>query len=305
MERSSANKRPRTGEPSTMRAAVYHSFGGPIAVENVPRPKAPNGGVVLEVKATGVCRSDWHGWKGHDSDIVDHGLPFVPGHELSGIVSEVGTGVTNFAIGDRVAVPFILSCGHCRECARSRPTICESQQQPGFTIFGSFAEYVALPRADLNIAPLPAAVGFVAAAALGCRFTTAYRAVVQQGKLDASDAVAVFGCGGLGLSCVMLAAAHGAHTIIAVDTNPAARDKALSLGEDPPPRPCHSSARTTLTTASSVHARLTNSHRGARVHTAVCVVHRCTSCNRRDARLRPRADHRRYADRRRRRGPCR
>ena len=154
MERSSANKRPRTGEPSTMRAAVYHSFGGPITVENVSRPKAPNGGVVLEVKATGVCRSDWHGWKGHDSDIVDHGLPFVPGHELSGIVSEVGTGVTNFAVGDRVAVPFILSCGHCRECARSRPTICESQQQPGFTIFGSFAEYVALPRADLNIAPL-------------------------------------------------------------------------------------------------------------------------------------------------------
>ena len=189
---------------------------------------------MLEVKATGVCRSDWHGWKGHDSDIVHHGLPFVPGHELSGIVSEVGTGVTAFAVGDRVAVPFILSCGCCRECARSRPTICEAQEQPGFTMLGSFAEFVSLPRAERNLAKLPAGVSFVAAAALGCRFTTAYRAVVQQGRLGSAaqgkEAVAIFGCGGLGLSCVMLAAAHEADPIVAVDTNPAARAKALTLG---------------------------------------------------------------------------
>ena len=227
------NKRPRTDGVShglSMRAAVYHSFGGPISVESVPRPKVPDGGVVLEVKATGVCRSDWHGWKGHDSDIADHGLPFIPGHELSGVVSEVGAGVANFEVGDRVAVPFILSCGQCRECARLRPTICEAQEQPGFTMRGSFAEFVALPRADRNLTKLPDSVGFVAAAALGCRFTTAYRAVVQQGKLTEGDTVAVFGCGGLGLSCVMLAVAHGASIIVAVDTNPAARAKAVALG---------------------------------------------------------------------------
>lgn len=216
--------------PAKMRAAVYHSFGGPIRVEELPRPTPPNDGVVLEVKATGVCRSDWHGWKGHDSDIADHGLPFVPGHELSGVVADVGRDVTEFAIGDRVAVPFILSCGKCRECGRARPTICEAQAQPGFTMFGSFAEYVALPRAAINMCKLPDAVSFVAAAALGCRATTAYRAVVQQGRLTADDAVAIFGCGGLGLSCIMVAAAQGARIIIAVDTSAAARDKALSLG---------------------------------------------------------------------------
>ena len=221
-------------QPVTMRAAAYSAFGGPITVQELPKPEAPPGGVLIEVKATGVCRSDWHGWKGHDSDIVDHGLPFVPGHELSGIVAALVEGVSSFAVGDRVAVPFILSCGRCRECARGRPTICEEQEQPGFTRFGSFAEFVALPRAERNLAKLPAAVSvathgpcspvarrargcnpvcpaeieaatlcaqvsFEAAAALGCRGTTAYRAVVQQGRLAAGESAAVFGCGGLGL----------------------------------------------------------------------------------------------------------
>ena len=216
--------------PITMRAAVYSAFGGPITVQELPKPEAPPGGVLIEVKATGVCRSDWHGWKGHDSDIADHGLPFVPGHELSGIVAQLGEGVSGFAVGDRVAVPFILSCGCCRECARGRPTICEDQEQPGFTRFGSFAEFVALPRADRNLARLPAEVSFEAAAALGCRGTTAYRAVVQQGRLAEGESVAVFGCGGLGLSCVMMAKAHGAAHIVAVDTSGAARDKAIELG---------------------------------------------------------------------------
>jgi alcohol dehydrogenase len=146
-----------------MRAAVYSAFGGSITVKDLPKPEAPPGGVLIEVKATGVCRSDWHGWKGHDSDIVDHGLPFVPGHELSGVVAKLGEGVSGFAVGDRVAVPFILSCGGCRECKRGRATICEDQEQPGFTRFGSFAEFVALPRADRNLAHLPAEVSFEAA----------------------------------------------------------------------------------------------------------------------------------------------
>jgi alcohol dehydrogenase len=212
-----------------MRAAVYRSFGGPIAIEELPRPSAPSGGVVLEVKATGVCRSDWHGWKGHDSDIHDHGLPFVPGHELSGVVHEVGEGVTSFVAGDRVAVPFILSCGSCCECMRDRCTVCEQQEQPGFTRHGSFAEYVALPRAERNLCRLPAEVSFAEAAALGCRFTTAYRAIVQRGRLVAGETVAVFGCGGLGLSAIMIAVATGAR-VIAVDVNAAARAKAVSLG---------------------------------------------------------------------------
>lgn len=214
-----------------MKAAVYRSFSGPIIIEDIPQPKAPPSGVVIEVKATGVCRSDWHGWRGHDSDIADHGLPFVPGHEVSGVIVEVGSEVTKFKLGDRAAVPFILSCGHCRMCSTyNRPTTCEKQEQPGFTMYGSFAEYLALPRAERNLSKIPDRVSFVEAAALGCRFTTAYRAVVQQGGLKASDTVAVFGCGGLGLSCVMIASAFGVKQIIAVDVTADALEKALTVG---------------------------------------------------------------------------
>ena len=166
-----------------MRAAIYRSFGGPIQIEEVPIPTAPSDGVVVQVMATGVCRSDWHGWKGHDGDIHEHGLPFCPGHELSGIVCQVGPQVQNFSMGDRVAVPFILSCGKCSYCQEGQPTVCTKQQQPGFTQWGSFAEYVALPRVDRNLRRIPPSVSFVQAAALGCRFTTAFRAVLQQGKL--------------------------------------------------------------------------------------------------------------------------
>lgn len=216
-----------------MRAAVYRSFSGPITIESsVPRPSVPSDGVIIQVCATGVCRSDWHGWKGHDSDIVNHGLPFIPGHEVSGIVVEVGSQTRRFRIGDRVAIPFILSCGCCRECrpGRNRPTICERQEQPGFTIMGSFAEYLAVPRADRNLSLIPQGVSFMEAAALGCRFTTAYRAVLQQGKLVKGQTVAIFGCGGLGLSCVVIAACMGAVRIIAVDVSDAALNKAREVG---------------------------------------------------------------------------
>lgn len=219
----------------SMRAAVYRSFSGPITIESIPRPTAPPDGVVIQVMATGVCRSDWHGWKGHDDDIKRHGLPFVPGHEVSGVIVEVGgDNVKSFKIGDRVAVPFILSCGTCRMCAHHRrSTVCERQEQPGFTMMGSYAEYLAIPRADGNLSLIPEKVSFVEAAALGCRFTTAYRAVVQQGGLledEGCSVVAIFGCGGLGLSCVMIAAAYGVKDIIAVDVSEKALRKAKGVG---------------------------------------------------------------------------
>jgi len=213
-----------------MNAAVYTSFGGPIRVQRVPIPQVPDDGVLIQVQATGVCRSDWHGWKGHDGDIIAHGLPFVPGHEFSGIIVSKGKGVQKLSLGDRVAVPFILSCGSCRYCSKSQPTICAKQEQPGFTQFGSFAEYVAIPRADRNVRRLPDHVSFLQAAALGCRFTTAYRAVYQQGRLQENQSVAIFGCGGLGLSCIMLAKAKQAHMIVAVDVSEQALAKARTLG---------------------------------------------------------------------------
>ena len=217
-----------------MDAAVYRTFGGPIRTQRVPLPKCPRDGVVVHVRATGVCRSDWHGWKGHDEDIVRHGLPFTPGHEFSGIVIELGSSLvsdgSSLNVGDRVVVPFILSCGSCQYCSLDRPTVCEKQQQPGFTYPGSFAEYVAVPLAGRNVKRLPDQISFVQAAVLGCRFTTAYRAVLQQGRLLPEETVAIFGCGGLGLSCIMIAKAQDTSKIVAVDITRAALEKAQQLG---------------------------------------------------------------------------
>jgi alcohol dehydrogenase len=214
-----------------MQAAIYYKFGDPIRIETIPIPECPPDGVLIQVKAVGVCRSDWHGWKGHDSDIINHGLPFVPGHEVAGVITELSTTiVTKLQIGDRVAVPFILSCGSCRYCHSNQSTVCLEQKQPGFTQFGGFAEYLALPRAEWNLSIIPENVTFQQAAALGCRFTTAYRAVLQQGRVNHKDSVAIFGCGGLGLSCCMLAVTTGCTIVIAMDVSDLALEKAHQLG---------------------------------------------------------------------------
>jgi alcohol dehydrogenase len=190
-------------------------------------PVCPPDGVVVEVRATGVCRSDWHAWQGHDPVP----LPMVPGHELAGVVGEVGPEVTSHHVGERVTVPFVCGCGRCAWCAAGEAQVCPDQQQPGFTMSGSFAERVALPSADLNLVALPDAIGFVAAASLGCRFATAFRALTTHGRVTAGRHVAVHGCGGVGLSAVLLAKALGAH-VVAVDLSPAALDLARDLGAD-------------------------------------------------------------------------
>lgn len=211
-----------------MRAAIYHAFKQPIAVETVADPDCPPDGVVLRVLANGVCRSDWHGWMGHDADVR---LPHVPGHELAGEVVAVGADCAKWRQGARVVVPFVLGCGRCPTCADGHPQVCDDQQQPGFTYWGGFAEYVAVPRADLNLVALPEALGPVEAASLGCRFTTAYRAVVEQGAIRPEQWLAVHGCGGVGLSAVMIGAALGAR-VIAVDIDASARKRAGAVGAE-------------------------------------------------------------------------
>ena len=184
------------------------------------------GAVVLKVEATGLCRSDWHGWMGHDSDIV---LPHVPGHELAGTIAAVGAGVSGWAVGDRVTTPFICACGKCEQCLEGNQQVCPNQLQPGFNYWGSFAEYVAVPYAEVNLVRLPDEMDFATAAGLGCRFATSFRAVHQVGKVAPGERVAVFGCGGVGLSAVMIAAALGAD-VIAIDTNPEALSLARRYG---------------------------------------------------------------------------
>ncbi|MFB8145915.1 zinc-dependent alcohol dehydrogenase family protein [Microbacterium sp. NPDC056003] len=211
-----------------MRAVVYDAFGVAPEVRDVRRPSAPEGGVVVEVRATGLCRSDWHGWAGHDDDIS---LPHVPGHELAGIVADVGEGVERWAAGDRVTVPFVCGCGRCEWCLRGDAQVCPDQTQPGFTHDGSFAEYVVLHAADANLVAIPESVSFEAAAALGCRFATAYRGLVGRARLSAGEWVTIVGAGGVGLSGVMIAKALGARVIV-VDRHRAALDAASALGAD-------------------------------------------------------------------------
>ncbi|MET9729176.1 zinc-dependent alcohol dehydrogenase family protein [Streptomyces sp. NPDC006458] len=209
-----------------MRAVVFERYGEPAEVREVADPRPAEHGVVVRVEATGLCRSDWHGWMGHDPDIT---LPHVPGHELAGVVEATGGRVTRWRSGDRVTVPFVCGCGTCPSCAAGDHQVCERQTQPGFTHWGSFARYVALDHADVNLVAIPDDLSYATAASLGCRFATAFRAVVQQGRLAPGEWVAVHGCGGVGLSAVMIAAASGAR-VVAVDVSPRALELARDFG---------------------------------------------------------------------------
>lgn len=208
-----------------MRAVVYDEVGGPLQVREVADPVCPPDGVLVQVGATGVCRSDWHAWRGHEPVP----LPHVPGHELAGVIVEIGPQVTRWVVGQRVTAPFVCGCGRCAWCAAGEPQVCPDQTQPGFTGWGSFAELVALHAADLNLVALPEGLDDVAAASLGCRFATAYRAVVHHARAREGEWLAVLGCGGVGLSAVAIGAALGAR-VVAVDVSADALARARDLG---------------------------------------------------------------------------
>lgn len=212
-----------------MRAVLFDEFGAQPRVAEVAEPRCEPHGVVIRVRATGLCRSDWHAWMGHDADVK---APHVPGHELAGVIEQVGEAVTGFRRGDRVTMPFICACGTCEQCLDGQQQVCDRQQQPGFTQWGSFAELVSIPQAGTNLVALPDDLDFVSAAALGCRFATAYRAVVNQGRVRPGDWVCVHGCGGVGLSAIMIAAAAGAR-VVAVDVSGDALAVAQRLGAVP------------------------------------------------------------------------
>jgi len=196
-----------------VKAVIYRAFSSQPDIEQVADPVPRGGGVVLKVMASGVCLSDWHGWQGHDPDIE---LPHVPGHELAGVIEAVGEGVTRWRVGDRVTLPFVCGCGECPECHSGNHQVCDNQFQPGFTHWGSFAEYVAIHYADVNLVRLPQEMDFQTAASLGCRFATSFRAIVDQGRVSAGQWVVIHGCGGVGLSAIMIANALGAK-VVAVD----------------------------------------------------------------------------------------
>lgn len=211
-----------------MRACLLEEYDGPVPVVEVDDPSCPTDGVVVAVRACGVCRSDHHAWKGVDPDIS---LPHVMGHELAGEVVAVGSQCRSFSLGDRVTAPFILGCGRCEDCRSGAATICRAQAVIGFSIWGGFADFVAIPHADFNLVPLPDSLAFTAAAAIGCRVTTAWRAVADRARLQPHEWLVVHGAGGVGLSALLLGRALGARTI-AVDVRAEALRFAADAGVD-------------------------------------------------------------------------
>jgi alcohol dehydrogenase len=210
-----------------LKAVLYEEFGAPLKISDVPDPEEDEDAVIIKVMASGICRSDWHGWLGRDPDIKK--LPHVPGHELAGIIESVGNNVSKFRPGDRVTVPFVCGCGKCPECKSGNSQICDNQFQPGFTNWGSFAQYVSIKYADHNLVKLPEEIDFVTAASLGCRFATAFRACAAQANIKPDNWVAVHGCGGVGLSAVMIANALGAN-VVAVDIDQDILNLARDIG---------------------------------------------------------------------------
>ena len=211
-----------------MKAAILRQFNDPVSFETVADPECPPDGVVVSVKACGVCRSDHHAWVGADPDVV---LPHIMGHEFAGVIDEVGAGCTNFQRGGRVTAPFILGCGHCPDCKTGQPTICDRQRVIGFTQWGAFAERVAVQAADFNLVKLPDSVDDAVAAGMGCRVTTAWRALRDRGALQSGEWIAVHGCGGVGLSAIMIAKALEARAV-AIDVSEDALAMAMQFGAD-------------------------------------------------------------------------
>lgn len=213
-----------------MRAAVLREYGQPLDIIDRPDPTPAPEGAVVAVVACGICRSDWHAWQGHGEWADDQvPLDYTLGHEAAGRVIAVGDQVDRVCEGDRVTVPFDLGCGTCGRCTNGHGNVCPDGYALGFerSVPGAFAEQVAVPRADYNLAHLPSDVSFDAAAALGCRFATAYNALDARADVRAGDRVAVFGCGGVGLSAVQVTEALGA-SAIAVDI----RERALGRARD-------------------------------------------------------------------------
>jgi len=213
-----------------MRAAVLEEYGEPLAIAEVESPTPDPDGVVVEVAACGICRSDWHAWQGH-GEWVDDQVPRgqVLGHEPAGTVVETGDRVAAIERGDQVAVPFCLGDGTCRYCRNGRGNVCPDGLALGFEprAPGAFAERVHVPAAEYNAVPLLGDVDPVEAATLGCRFATAYHGLAHRADLAAGEWVAVYGCGGVGLSAIHLADAMGASTV-AVDV----REEPLEMAHD-------------------------------------------------------------------------
>src|SRR3954451_15431183 len=212
-----------------MKAAVVHSFDQPLVVEDVPVPEPGPEQVLVHIEASGLCHTDIHAARGEWP--VKPTPPFIPGHEGVGIVTQLGPGNSHgVEVGMRVALPWLgYACGDCRYCNTGRETLCESQQNMGYSINGGFAEYaVGYAR---HVVHVPDGIDPLDAAPLTCAGVTTYKAVKVAQLPSPASLVAVFGAGGLGHLAIQYARITGA-SVVAVDTNPARLQTALEVGAE-------------------------------------------------------------------------
>ncbi|MDL2284331.1 alcohol dehydrogenase AdhP [Oxalobacter sp. OttesenSCG-928-P03] len=209
----------------TMKAAVVHEFGKPLRIEEVPVPVPGEGQILVKVEACGVCHTDLHAASGDWP--VKPSPPFIPGHEGAGYVAGVGPYVRHIKEGDRVGIPWLYSaCGHCDYCLDAWETLCLQQQNTGYSVNGSFAEYVV---ADANyVGILPKNIGFVEIAPILCAGVTVYKGL-KMTDTRPGNWVVISGIGGLGHMAVQYAKAMGLN-VAAVDIDDTKLDLAKRLG---------------------------------------------------------------------------
>jgi D-arabinose 1-dehydrogenase-like Zn-dependent alcohol dehydrogenase len=217
---------------AAVKAARLVRQRAPLEIVQLPDPAPGPGEVVVRVEAEGICRTDWHVWNGDWGWVgMTPDLPLVLGHELGGQVVAIGAEVRRVAVGDRVTAPFHEACGTCPYCLAGRSNLCDRLQFIGLTHDGGYAQFAAIRNADFNVVHLPGSVDALSAAAIGCRYMTAFHAVVHRGGLSPGQWVVVHGSGGVGLSAVQIAAALGGR-VIAVDLAPAKLAKARAEGAE-------------------------------------------------------------------------
>ncbi len=202
-----------------MRAAVFDGVRKPLVVRDMPDPVPNADGVLIRVEANGICRTDWHLWSGDWTWVgIQLPVPHVFGHEFCGVVEEAGANVKNWKKGDRVLVPFSQGEGTCEWCRTGHQNVCDTPLVPGVAYWGGFGSRVAVPFADVNLVRLPEGIEFTDAASMGCRYMTAFHALIDEADVRPGEWLAVHGCGGVGLSAVQIGAAMGAN-VIAVDVS--------------------------------------------------------------------------------------
>ncbi|MFQ5614966.1 MAG: zinc-binding dehydrogenase [Anaerolineales bacterium] len=211
-----------------MKAARFYRAGQPLKIETMPDPQPGPGEVVVAVRAAGICGTDLH--IAVEGTVPTALQPITLGHEAAGVVAEVGEGVTEWQVGDRVCLMPHVPCGTCYYCTSGAEALCPRTQILGLHFDGAFAEYIKIAAGAL--VALPDNVPFEIGAILTDAVSTAYHAVTCRGNLQAGESVAVFGCGGVGHHGVMWARHQGAGQIIAVDVAPGALARAKAAGAD-------------------------------------------------------------------------